>query len=747
MTEATTIPVARRFRDPCVFVFSLTLLLSAGLMFMLQPMVGKMLLPLVGGAPSGWLVAMSFFQIALLAGYWLAHQMSKIPAFYHAAAVMILLGLGMLMLPVGMDGVIDHYPNLPEAARVFLALVMTLSVPFLALAVLSPSLQRLFSLSPSSQAHNPYFLFAASNLGSFGGLLAYPLLVEWFLGVHDQSQWWKVGYALLMIMCALSFVVAKPPTKNMVSADTTVAVVRPTMQVRLRWLLLAFISSSLMVGLTAHITTDVGGVPFFWVLPLGLYLLTFVVAFAGKPSPKLDALPYLQPIITALLVFVMIKQPLNIASGEVSVQMLLPLFVFVIAAMQCHYTLSKSRPVPQLLTEFYLWISLGGALGGIFNAFIAPVLFPLPLEFIVVALLSCLINPRMPDVLVNKIKPFFFAMASVSLIFLYGLQHIARTGAGAVFGIIGHLVLLLCLIGMSLSPRVFVTMVALLFALAYIGDTGPRLRAVDRNFFGVSRVYEGLVDGDTMRVLYHGSTIHGLQKVKPLLVEPNGYYSHNGPAGDFMNLPSIHNVAVVGMGAAQLGCYSWEQRSYAFYEIDPAVPALADKWFDFVKTCHIKNINVGDGRRLLAAEQGQPYDMIVLDAFTSDSVPVHLMTKEAIQLYFDHLSPDGVLAFHISNRFYNFSKPLSNIARDLGLKGMMRGYYPDTAATKDLAIASFWLVMAKDEARLEPLRPLGWEDLPAPNGKAWTDDYSNVLGALRMLNPVKDREYWNAKEN
>ena len=719
-------------RDPHVFIFSLTLLLSAALMFTLQPMVGKMLLPLVGGAPSGWLVAMSFFQIMLLAGYWLAHQLSRWPEFFHALVVLALLAAGLAMLPVQMDGVVAQFPALPEAVRVFAALAATLTLPFLALATLSPSLQRLFANSPSAAAKNPYFLFAASNLGSFGGLLVYPLVMEWFLGVHAQSRWWMLAYGVLIALCAVCFVMARPAMKSAVVAEG-VATGRPSLALRLRWLALAFVPSSLMVGVTAHITTDVGGVPFFWVLPLGLYLLTFVLAFADRPSPKMAWLPYLRPVALALLVFALAQQPSGIASGATHVQIILPLLVFCLCAMQCHYSLAMARPVPQRLTEFYLWVALGGALGGIFNAFVASALFPLPLEFVLVALLTGFINPAVGAVLVDKVRPFFLAMAGVAVVFLYGLQHIAPQGAGLVFVIIGTVVLLLCLVGLSVNARIFAVTAIMLGVVAGFNDAGPRLRDVARNFFGVLRVYDSVIDGATIRTLYHGSTIHGRQFIDPPQTAPNSYYAPHGPAGDVMGLRPWKNVGIIGMGSAQLSCYQETGRSLTYYEIDPNVPVMAAKWFDYLHACGTPRILVGDGRQLLAAQKGAVHDLLILDAFTSDAVPVHLMTKEAIQIYFDRLTPDGVLLVHISNRFYDFRGPLSAIARALGLHAMTRRYEPTATDQKALATISAWVVMARDSNALAGLRERGWDDdLPVSRDALWTDDYSNLLSSLKF---------------
>lgn len=730
MAAVTETP-AHRLRDPHVFIFSLTLLLSAALMFTLQPMVGKMLLPLVGGAPSGWLVAMSYFQIMLLAGYWVAHRLSFWPEFYHAAAVLALLAAGLAMLPVRMDGTVALFPTLPEAVRVFAALAATLTLPFLALATLSPSLQRLFANSPSPAAKNPYFLFAASNLGSFGGLLAYPLAMEWFLGLQAQSRFWTVGYGILLALCALCFVMARPAIKR-VAVDAGVAAQRPSLPLRLRWLALAFVPSSLMVGVTAHITTDVGGVPFFWVLPLGLYLLTFVLAFADRPSPKMAWLPYLQPVALALFVFSLVQQPLGIASGATHVQIVLPLLVFCLCAMQCHYTLAMSRPVPQHLTAFYLWVALGGALGGIFNAFVAPLLFPLPVEFALVALLSALINPRVSAVLVDKVAPFSYALSGVALVFLYGVLHIAPQGAGLVFAVVGPLVLLFCLVGLSVNPRLFAIVAILLGVIAGFNGAGPQLRDVARNFFGVLRVYDGTIDGSVVRMLFHGSTIHGRQLIDPPQAAPNSYYATHGPAGDVIGLKPWKSIGVIGMGSAQLSCYQEAGRVFTYYEIDPNVPVMAARWFDYMRVCGTPRILVGDGRRLLAAEKPAAHDLLILDAFTSDAVPVHLMTREAVQSYFDRLTPDGLLLVHISNRFYDFRGPLSAIARELGLQALTRRYMPTAIDQKGLATVSAWVVMARNAGALEGLRERDWRDLPPSRGAVWTDDYSNLLSSLKF---------------
>ncbi|MDD5587385.1 MAG: hypothetical protein PHY92_10615, partial [Alphaproteobacteria bacterium] len=399
MTQAASISPRRPALDPLVILFSVTLFLSAALMFAVQPMAGKMLLPLVGGAPSGWLVAMAFFQLALLAGYYLAHKLSVLPARWQGAALLLLLAVGWMMQPVRFPASLPGLDQIPESFRVLLILVFRMAVPFLALALLSPTLQRLFAASASPSAKDPYFLFAASNLGSFAGLFLYPLWMERMMGLAAQSVWWRGAFTALGVLCLLCWAVAAARTPGQHERAAPEREKPFEWRLRLQWMALAFVPSSLMLGLTAFVTLDVGAVPLFWVLPLALYLVTFVLAFARKDRKEPLWLTYLQPVTVVSFVTASLFHFGAIGTINFS-RVFLPLAAFFATALRAHFALASSRPDAGRLTEFYLYVALGGAMGGVFNAFLAPVLFPESVEFYVVAAASLLVFPPV------KVWPF-----------------------------------------------------------------------------------------------------------------------------------------------------------------------------------------------------------------------------------------------------------------------------------------------------------------------------------------------------
>ncbi|NTU76940.1 MAG: fused MFS/spermidine synthase [Alphaproteobacteria bacterium] len=719
----------RQMMDPLVLLFSLTLFLSAALMFAVQPLVGKMLLPLVGGAPSGWLVAMAYFQLALLAGYFLAHRLSFFPARLHGLILVLALLAGLSMQPVQMSHALLDVKNIPESFRVFLLLLAQLTLPFLALAMLSPSLQRLFAHSGSPAAGNPYFLFAASNIGSFGGLLLYPLWMERSMGLLAQSHLWRAGYLLLVLLVATCWLLTTRKESAPREAKSAEALPPLPWRQRGKWLVLSFLPSSLMLGVTAHITVDIGAVPFFWVLPLALYLLTFVLAFMRESTAGEKILRQLQPFSVAILVFDMVEQPTIITSLKMF-QMIFPLSVFFLTSLLAHFMLASSRPAPRRLTEFYLYVATGGALGGIFNAFVAPFLFPLPIEFYLVALAGCWVFPRPEKWFFSPFRrgvPFAVFGALLSAVALYCF----RLSGGSLAAIYAaSLLLLLTLLRLVERPRYLALTGGGLLLIALLAFGSLTLLDVQRNFFGVIRVYEQQEDGVTLRTMSHGSTTHGFQKVAPdPETIPDAYYHPLGPLGDVMAVRAPRDVGVVGMGTGATVCYEAPERKYTFYEIDPHVPPLAAKWFDYMRVCGDPRIVMGDGRKGLAEDPGARYDLLIIDAFTSDAIPLHLLTQEALLEYKEKLAADGIVLFHITNRFYNFRAPLSGLARATGLHALAKSY--KSSNLYKTGASSDWVAFAATAATLAPLRERGWIDLPSSQERLWTDDYSNLLSALK----------------
>jgi len=786
--------------------FSITLFLSAGLMFVVQPMIGKMMLPMVGGTPSGWLVAMAFFQMALLAGYGFAHFLSRFSPQKHVLAVCAVLAFGLVLLPLKFK--MESNAVTPGVMEVLLALVVSVSLPFFALSAVSSSLQRLFSAASSSSTSDPYFLFAASNLGSFCGLLLYPLLIERTIGLRDQTSFWLIGYVILIVLCCLCLALAARFLKTSgAQSKAKDAAASISWRERGQWVFLAFIPSSLMLGITSYITVEEGSLPLFWVIPLALYLLTFVIAFARHQIVGRRVIERVQPIMLVFVIFDFLAKPF--AYGMNAEHLVTPLTLFFFTALLCHMVLASKRPPARRLTEYYLWVALGGALGGSFNVFLAPFLFPLPIEFMLVALIGSLVHSGFakkpsraitallwiamilalcatflwsqfgPNNLFNResisadVMPIAFAGAAFIFYFLLSLGTTpARpawwrpkigwsilAGGGFALGVaigfaiygrnqnvtvvscITLLVILLSLVAVSLWPKALICFAPLLGLLAFCLQTMPELKDVQRNFFGIWRVYDVPLANFDARALMHGSTMHGLEQTAPEIeVIPRSYYDPNGPLGDIFRAVGPKDVAAIGVGSGAIACYQKPGQKFTMYEIDPDIVKIASQEFYYFGQCGTPDIVIGDARRSLAAAEGAVYDLIVVDAFSSDMIPIHLLTREAFQIYFERLRPDGVLALHISSRYYDLRNPVSNVIQTLGLKGKYIFADPPPIdkrrpelGSSPMSLNSNWIVIARTQAALERFRRAAkWIDLPEPEGKAWTDDFSDAFSAIEF---------------
>jgi len=770
--------------------FSFTLFISAGLMFAVQPMIGKMMLPLVGGTPSAWLIAMAFFQLVLLAGYAFAHGLSYLPPRKHVIAVCAVLLLGLVMLPLGFGA--NSNIETPGPAKVFFALLSHVFLPFFALSTVSSSLQRLFS--SQGKLADPYFLFAASNFGSFCGLLLYPFWLERYYGLLIQSAGWQIVYIALIGLCVGCLLLSQKSRESVEERQETAPPV--SWGQRGRWVLLAFVPSSLMLGITAYITVEQGSIPLFWVIPLALYLFTFVVAFARHQIIKPSLVSALQPLTLAFIFFIFLEKPFITEMG--SEHLIYPALAFFFSALLCHLKLASERPPPGRLTEYYLWIAVGGALGGSFNAFLAPILFPLPIEFMLVILASCWLhpglfkassrtasciraiavvlavlasviwsvfgpnNPRFRDSqLFQDPMPLGFALAGVfcyglfywyvkakssdsgrssskGLFFFAGLLALVAVAAIAIHlkayknSLIGDTTLLIMFFSLSvvsLWPRVFMVIAPILALTAFFVQAAPEIVEAKRNFFGVWRVFEKTDTNVTVRLLFHGSTLHDDQQTAPAVdIIPHSYYDPVGPLGDIFRTVKPESVGVIGLGAGSMACYQNLGQQFTFYDIDPDVVEIAKNQFHYLNNCGMPKIVIGDGRRALMAATDAHYDLLTLDAFTSDMVPIHMLTREAFQLYLERLKPKGVIAIHISSRYYDLRQPLADIAHALGLYGMCM----DSSAEKmhPLSFDSRWVVLSRSPDVMTTFHQHKWRDLPLPDGDLWTDDYSSVLPVL-----------------
>ncbi|MDF3024118.1 MAG: hypothetical protein K0R10_1479 [Alphaproteobacteria bacterium] len=715
-------------------VYAATLFLSAAIMFALQPMVGKMLLPLVGGTPAGWIVTMAFFQVMLLAGYFLAHALSRFSPRLHGLIYLGLMVAGCFFLPVhiAMDSAA------PGAVDIFRLLTVAVAVPFIAVSATSSTLQRLFTTTGHPSASDPYFLYAASNLGSFTGLFLYPLLIESKWGLAAQAQNWFIAFGVLMAAAALCLALAKGKDDKINTSHDGAAA---TNRQRIEWILLSFFPSALLLAVTTHITTDVFSAPMIWILPLALYLLTFVIAFGRRQWFKFSDVARFHQIIVPLAAALTCVYNLNI---RVSVYaMFCHLFAFGVVALACHMLLAQKRPGGggRQLTEYYLMMSIGGALGGVLNAFILPVLLDRLVEYPVLMALSLAMLPAFvqPMNLQGKMFTWFAGFCGV-MYFLFVMSN----GSFAVTDSIGQLnqnmmtadVILFTLaimIGMNLRLAFYGTLVLLLVSEIII----PRdIVTTTRNFYGVIKVFDRpqVIAGKEriVRFMYHGTTTHGIQIRDPELEKmPTAYFWAGGPVGDVFALYNPKNIAVVGLGTGTMNCFSRPDNEFTFLEIDEAVERVAREEFTFLKACTGKRppkIIIGDGR-LELAKQTEKYDLIALDAFSADTIPAHLLTLEAVKTYLDRLAPGGLVIFNLSNRYFTLANPLLRVAAELNLKTRFVLDIPPESAPH--GSPSIWFAMAPQGVSLSPLDDYGWVELAAPEGeKLWTDDHTNLLSSL-----------------
>lgn len=668
-----------------IAIFGAAALISAFLLFWVEPFFARLVLPLLGGAPAVWNTCLMFFQTLLLLGYLYAHASSRFLSPRRQVVVHLsLLGLCLFTLPIALPNGWTPPASGNVIGWLVLALSASVGLPFLVLSATAPILQR-WVASFDVPVENPYILYAASNAGSFMGLLAFPLLLEPNLRLGDQARLWSVvflGALALMGFCGMltwSHATDKGQTVN----SSSVAMI--TWRDRLTWLALAFVPSSLLLSVTTYLSTDIAATPLLWVIPLSLYLLTFVIVFAQRgtrltiPAAVLHSL-----LITALAVILFREKPLGFRSGYA-----FHLLLFTTTALVLHGELAASRPAPNRLTEYYLWISLGGALGGAFTALIVPLIFRSTRDYTLMLVIGCLLRLAFPK-------------------------------SGRSYRI----------------PLVLVPAL-LLFRAAAFPRAQPGTLYTDRSFFGIYRV---TLNRGPSHVLYHGSTIHGAQ----LLDSPQApvtYYHVNGPVGQVFHAlqqtDTTRNVGAVGLGTASILCYSRPGERWTFFEIDWHVWRIARTpgLFSFLDTCRVKpSVVLGDARLTIAKEPTAKYSMLVLDAFSSDAIPVHLMTREAFGVYMRVLNAHGLLLVHISNRRLDLEPVVGALARDAGLTALVRHHDPQTdVQNKTFEYGSDWVVLAKHPEDLGPLATdARWRKLrEAPPGRIWTDDYSNLLSVIK----------------
>lgn len=718
------------------FLFAGTLFVSSALLFLIQPWCGKMVLPLLGGSPVVWNTCMVFFQAGLLGGYAYAHAGPSFLGLYrHALVHLLFLGLALFLLPVSLPADTDNLAQSAPFFWLFRVLLVGVGIPFILVASSGPLLQRWFAQTGSIRARDPYFLYAASNLGSLMGLLAYPFLVEPTFSLVEQQTGWTVGYgilATLTLVCAVPLFLARNKEESAPTLEEK-ASPHPGWPVRWRWLVLALVPVSLMLSVTTYLTTDIAAIPLLWVLPLGLYLLTYTLAFAERQVLPRSVVVRWLPLVLLLLAVILLSQ----AAEPVWLLVAVNLSGLFWIALACHGELAHTRPPAKFLTGFYLWLAFGGILGGLFNALLAPVLFHSVAEFPLMLVLAALIRPTDKSEKAwswnDLILPLGLGLSTAGLILLIRTLGLETDRLGLV--LILPPAALACYLMTHHRWRFGLGLAALLLAGSLYQGIYGQIEDRLRSFFGVHRITR---DGaGEFRYLVHGNTVHGQQRLGPDGgSDPLTYYHREGPAGQFFRAlqgdPRLQKVALVGLGTGALAAYAQPGQHWTFFEIDPAVIHLARDagWFNYLKQSAGKiDVVEGDGR-LSLARTGEKFGVIVLDAFSSDAIPLHLLTREALQVYRDHLEPNGLLLVHISNRFLDLEPVLANLAAD-AQPPMVGRMYQDLA--KDEAKGKFpseWVALANHPGDLAKL-PLGTTLRPHSEKRVWTDDYSNLFQALR----------------
>lgn len=739
-------------------LFVITIFLGSALLFLVQPLIAKAVLPLLGGSPAVWNTAMVFFQGALLAGYGYAHALARArPRAQLTIHALVALGT-LALLPIALPA----WEPPAAAWPVFWllgALTVAVGGPFFVLAANAPLLQFWFSQTTHLRARDPYFLYAASNAGSLLALLAYPLLLEPTVGLAGQRVAWSIAFGVFVALMLTCRVVAGRERAPHPEEASTPAPPDPdegapplTWRRRLLWLVLAAVPSSLLLGATQYVTTDVAAVPLLWVVPLAIYLATFILAFSPRNRIGLDSIARLLPIVAIAIAVAFLLD----ARRPIAVLTAIHLLGLFLACLLCHTRLANDRPRATHLTEFYLLIALGGVLGGSFNALLAPVLFDVFAEYPIAVALACALIPRKPpradepkaEGIRRRVLDLALPAVLIGAMFWADWEF---ERAGIIGGVLIEIVLVgvpaLACYAMSRRPPRFALAIAGLMLFGILDpDFGERTLLRTRTFFGVHTVTRtGTALGPALR-LRHGTTAHGVQSETGTdRREPTLYYTREGPLGDvFRELRSrgepLH-VGAVGMGVGAVAGYARPGDRFTFYEIDPEVIWIARDWgrFTYLPGAPAGTIDVvvGDARLKLTDAPDDSYDLIVLDAFTSDAIPAHLLTVEALRVYLDKLAPGGLLAFHLSNQHLDLTSVVRGIAEAEGLPVRVRVDSPDPGPPPLLhhRVPSTWAIVAREAADLGGLRTSGEWLATAPDAptRLWTDDYSDIFTILRWF--------------
>ena len=760
-------------------IFSLTLLLSSFLLFLVQPMIGRMLLPSLGGTPAVWNGCMLFFQAALLAGYaWAHYGPPKLGVKNHLLVHLFLLASVCCLLPMR---IVDSWAAPVDSNPMFWLLgqlTLCVGLPFFVISSSAPLLQRWFSLSTSDeeQGSEPWFLYAISNVGSLVALISYPFVFERIMGLTDQGTFWTTGFFLLTCMfagCAW-YTLSNAKREQLVPTHTKSTTAPLKWPERIRYIVLAAIPSSLMLGVTTIVSTDAGSFPLMWSIPLALYLITFILVFANQ-----QVLPHW--LVVRTMPYFLLLMPVLISAdlGTNPAMMIAAHFtVFFVVAMACHGEMARLRPPVEQLTEFYLMMSIGGVVGGAFNSLLSPVLFNSILEYPIMLIAACLAIPSWQQVCDKgndsreaAEKPSWFDLkkvwaAPVALLLLlscvWAFEDSLLNISPVTVKLLGFGLPAAGCVLLARSPSQFAPCFALLlFAYPFI-QINHDITVRQRGFFGVNEI---ATVGD-FRKLINGRTQHGMQRIdEPENPEPLSYYHPDGRVGDLFREfgDTQKRIGVVGLGIGTIAAYGRPNQQIDFYEIDPIVYQMAsdNRYFSYLDSASSDiEVILGDARVQLDARRKQKsrltnvsyssddapndrgsnhfrtpdrYGLMILDAFGSDSVPIHLLTEEAVELYLDSLDENGLLAIHISSKFMDFVPVGAAIGQRFGLHAAVR---TDAQLTQSQQKAgrspSRYMIFSRDQETIKRFIELnnGWQPLEAKHPGRWTDEHANILDVM-----------------
>lgn len=703
-------------------VFGLTIGLGAALLFWQQLMLGRLLLPVFGSVPTVWLVSLVVFQTVLLGAYAFAHLSHAWPRWFALSSIVLLViaaGAQHFLYPdmaaLGSSTAID-------APSVIIALLGLSGFSLFVLSLISPMLQNIYAGLPQPDAKDPYFLYSASNFGSFAGLLVFPLLLEPLFGVRmSQTIWfWGAGLFVVLLNSCLAFSAKAAPV-----VDAVPSAIDEAKPHYLKWLFYSFMPCALSFGATSHLISDIAPLPLLSMVPLALYLLTFVLAFSRKDRFS-DDLVVAQIFLIAFYVF---REIFTNFKPSHLFDILIILAAFFLTAWRCHRELVKLRPSSRYLTAFYLTLALGGALGGIFNVFVVPFILPLPMEFMLFLLITLLPNwkddvarLKMPQF--KKLHILIFGLLAVTLVML-AVQNLNV----AVARMVTPVALVVSLMLLTMLPSVLAVASAALIAVSLIVTPTPI--ALQRDFFGVKRVMDRTFDdGVVYRTLLHGTTSHGMQQRTPsVTTTPQLYYAPGSGLQDVVEVMQPHHVGIVGLGMGAIACIPPRSSDIRYFEIDPGVEALAKQYFTYLHDCPAE-IVIGDARMTLASDRNY-YDLLILDAFSSDAIPVHLLTEEMFKVYRERLDRNGVLLLHISNRYLNLRHVVAGAAKQLSWHGAIKDHVPERDAPN--LTPNEYAVLSPDKQVIQALLDKGgWISVDEVSPLYWTDDHISIVPILNL---------------